>query len=118
MIVVHGENYELKRIPRKADSPYEWESTPDVIFMGRPAESIEVRNYRIQQGVNGNTDSVFVISSNLPSSIQIGDKIVFLGKEWSVQSVGYYFSQNRIANARLFSEEYLIERCPKGLNLQ
>ena len=118
MIVVHGETYILKRYPRKENSPYEWEDAPDLVFKGRPANQMERRAYRVQQGVNGGTDSVFVISSNLPSDIKAKDKIEFMGKIWTVESIGYYFDSNRIVNANIMSEEYIIDRCPKGINIQ
>lgn len=118
MIPVNDEKYELKLYKRKENSSYEWEENPCATFKGRPANQIEVKKYRIQKGVNGNTDSVFVKATNLPQSVTVGDKISFIGKIWSVQSIGYYFDEARFINPSLLSEEQLIERCPKGLNLQ
>ena len=117
MIVARGETYQFQRIKRKEDSPYEYEDYPDLTFYGRPASQAEKKTYRIQQGVNGNNDSVFVLSSNLPE-LNIGDKIIFLGKIWSVMSIGYYFTENLVLNGKLFSPEYISNRCPKGVNLQ
>lgn len=118
MIVVRGETYLFERLKRKENSPYEWEDAPDITFFGRPANQMERRTYRIQQGVNGGTDSVFVICSNLPSDVKVKDKIRFMGKVWTVESVGYYFDSNRVVNANIMSEEYLIARSPKGINIQ
>lgn len=118
MIVVRGENYKYKVYKRKENSPYEWEESPIVTFKGRPASQLEIKQYRIQKGVNGGTDSVFVICSNLPAIVDEKDKIFFLGKEWTVQSIGYYFDEAKFVNAGLFSDEYIAARCPKGLNLQ
>lgn len=118
MIVVHGETYLLERLPRKENSPYEWEEVPDITFFGRPANQLEKRSYRIQQGVNGGTDSVFIICSNLPSDIKTKDKIRFMGKIWTIESVGYYFDSSRIVNAKVMSEKYLFDRSPKGINIQ
>ena len=118
MLTVGNERWEFKVYPRKENTPYEWESTPKIVFKGRPANQIEKKQYRVQQGVNGNTDSVYVISSNLPSEIKVKDKVVFMGKEWTVMSVGYYFDQSRVVNPGLMNDQYLMERCPKGLNLQ
>ena len=33
-------------------------------------------------------------------------------------SIGYYYEESRIVNAKVLSEEYLIARCPKGLRLE
>lgn len=118
MITARGETYRLERFPRVENSPYEFESAPDVFFFGRPASQFEKREYRIQQGVNGNSDSVFVYCTNIPDSVKPKDKIRYMGKEWTVASVGYYFESNLISNASVFSDGYIADRCPKGLNLQ
>ena len=103
---------------RIKNSPYQYEDAPSFTFYGRPANTLETKNYRVQKGVNGNTDSQFVVSSNLPEIVDIGDRIKFLGKIWTVQSIGYYFDASRIANYKAFSEEQIIAKCPRGLNLQ
>ena len=118
MIPTNNETYELKCYKRVENSPYLYDEFPSFTFKGRVANNIEVKTYRIQKGVNGNNDSVFVYASNLPKGINIQDKVYFLGKEWIVQSIGYYFEMNRIANANAFNEEQIINRCPKGMNLQ
>lgn len=117
MIVTRGEDYELKRYPRKKDSPYEFDSVPDVVFRGRPAGQSERKTYRVQQGVEGNNDSIYIMSSNLPTGIKPKDRVSFMGKVYSVQSVGYFLDRNLIVNARSFSVEYLESRCPKGVVL-
>ena len=116
MITVNNEHYTYKRISRVENSPYEYTDVEEV-FKGRPANRGEVRNYRVQQGINGNQSSVFIISSNLPD-IHIGDRVEFLGKLYIVQSVGYYYDEGRIVNPSLMSEEYISARCPKGINIQ
>lgn len=118
MIVVRGETYTLKRIARKDNSPYEWEEYVDLEFRGRPANQMEVRNYRIQSALEGNTDSVFVIASNLPNGLKIGDKIEFMGKIWTIGSIGYYFDSNRVVNAGIMSDKYIADHSPKGLSLR
>lgn len=118
MIVARGESYKLERFPRVENSPYEYESAPDVVFFGRPANTMEKKTYRIQQGVNGNSDSIMVYATNLPAEIKPKDKIRFMGKEWSVSSIGYYFDSNKLFNAKIFDEDYLFKRSPKGLVLE
>ena len=118
MIVTRGENYPIKRFPRVKDSPYEFSPTPDLIFYGRPANNLEKKTYRLQQGVNANNYSVFVLCSNLPQDIKPQDKIEFMGKEWTIISIGYYFDSSRITNAKIFSNEYLEKRAPKGVVLE
>lgn len=118
MIPTNDEKYELELYKRIKNSDYEWEKAPLLTFKGRPASQVEVKKYRVQKGVNGNTDSVFVKTTNLPNEVSVGDKVKFLGKIWSVQSIGYYFEEARLVNPSIFDEERLIERCPKGINLQ
>ena len=118
MIPTNDEKYELKLFKRKENTSYEWEETPRIIFNGRPANQLEKKNYRIQKGVNGNTDSIFVKATNLPEDVSVADQIKFLGKTWTIQSIGYYFDAALFINPAVLSEEQIIERCPKGLNLQ
>ena len=117
MIAARGETYELRLFPRKPDSPYEWEKEPSLTFFARPAGQMETRSYRITQGVQGNNDGIYIYCTNLPKEVKVGDKVAFLGKEWTVQTIGFYFDSNLIANAKVFSSEYLEGRCPKGLSL-
>lgn len=113
-----GETYILGLFKRKENTPYEWEDSPSIQFKGRPANNMEKRMYRIQQGVNGGSDSIFILTTNLPEDIKVKDKVLFMGKEWTVESVGYYFNDAEIINAGIMSEEYIMARCPKGINLQ
>ena len=117
MNVVGNERYSFSLYPRVENSPYVWESVPSLTFRGRPAGQIEKKQYRIQQGVNGGTDSVFIICSNLPKEVKVGDRIVYLGKEWVVNSVGYYFDEARFINPAIMSDQYIMSKCPKGINI-
>ena len=118
MFIVTNERYTFKLIKRVENSPYVWGETVDLEFKGRSASQFEKRQYRIQKGVNGGTDSVFVISSNLPEEVKVGDKIIFLGKEWMVKSTGYYFDETRLVNPSLMNDEYIENKCPKGINIE
>lgn len=118
MLVTNNERITLILYKRLPNSDYEWEKVPSCKFKGRPASQKEIKTYRVQQGVNGNTDSQFVFASNLPDIIKPQDKVFYLGKEWTVMSVGYYFDEARFVNAGIFNDEYIEKRCPKGLNLQ
>lgn len=118
MIPTNNEHYELELTKRKLNSAYEWEDAPSCIFKGRPANQIEKKNYRVQKGVNGNTDSTYIYATNLPSEVNPGDQIKFMGKVWTVQSVGYYFDAARFVNPSILSEEQIVEQSPKGINIQ
>ena len=118
MIPTNDEKYELKLYKRVKNSDYQWESSPRLVFNGRPANQVEKKTYRVQKGVNGNTDSVFVKATNLSEEVDPGDQVTFLGKVWTVMSVGYYFDGALFVNPSCLSDEQIVERCPKGLNLQ
>ena len=118
MIPTNNEIYTLELIKRIKNSAYEWETAPTCAFKGRPANQVEKKNYRVQKGVNGNSDSTFIFATNLPEEVDVGDQIKFMGKIWSIQSIGYYFDAARLINADLLDEEQIIQRCPKGINIQ
>lgn len=113
-----GETYILELYKRIENSPYEWENRPAIEFRGRPANTMEKKLYRLMEGVMGNEDSIFVVSTRMPEDVKVKDKVRFLGKEWTVASVGFYFDEARFINAGVMSDEYIMSRCPKGITLQ
>ena len=113
----NNETYDFELIPRKENSPYEYDYEHTTHFKGRPADKEEKSSYRLQVGVNVNNDSLYIFVTNLPEEIKPGDKIRYLGKTETVESIGYYYELNGIVNASLFSDEYIIARCPKGLTI-
>lgn len=118
MIPTNDETYIIKLYKRIPNSAYEYERTPSATFRGRPMNQVEQKEFRIQKGVNGGSDSCYIKVSNLPNIVKDGDKVEFMGKIWTVKSVGYIFDQARIVNASCLSEEQLVARCPKGINVQ
>lgn len=114
---IHRDTYELKLYKRKkGNNAYEYEENCSLIFKGSIATNNEKRTYNITKGVNGTEDSCLIKCSNLPDLVEVGDKVYFLGKMWVVNSVGYYYDATKMINTG-FSNEYLIDRCPKGVNL-
>lgn len=113
---VPNENWELVWNPIKNNSAYE-ETKNFVTFKGKPASPQEKKEYRITKGVIGGQETQYIISSNLPEEIKVGDNVQFLGKPWIVTSIGYYFDQTRIINPSIFDEEYIKAKCPKGITL-
>lgn len=118
MIPVNNESFTLKKYARKENSPYEYETAPCLIFKGRPANQREKKMYRIMQGVNGNNESVYIFCTNLPQSLKPGDRIEFCGKLYTLESTGYYYTNNLLVNNSVMSNEYITKRCPKGIALQ
>ena len=118
MIPTANEQIEGKVYKRISNSAYEYEKTPCIIFRCRLASSIEKKKYRVMKGVNATTDSTFLYATNLPySELKDGDKIELLGKIWTVESVGYYFEQSKVVNSGVMNDQYLFQKCPKGVTI-
>ena len=115
MITAQGESIEFALYKRKENSPYEWEDSPALTFLGRLANDIERKQYRIQQGVNGSSESVYILCSNLPLELRVGDQIEYLGKKSTIQNTGYYLNQSRIVNFKIMNHDYIVSRSPKGI---
>ena len=118
MITAQGESIRFLVYKRKENSSYEWEDAPSLSFLGRMANDIERKEYRIQKGVNGGKESVFILSSNLPSDIIVGDRVDFMQKQWVVGSVGFYYTQSRVINYKVMDENKMMKKCPKGITLE
>lgn len=119
MIPTNGENELLLLYKRQSgNNAYEYEKQPDLKFYGRPATAKEKNTYRIQKGVNGSSDSILIFSTNCPTEkIEDGDKVLYLGEVWTVQSVGYYLQDARLVSSRGMNSEYIMKRCPKGIRI-
>ena len=113
-MVSRGETYVLKLYKRIKNSSYEYEDVPSATFHGRPAKPLVsyVRVLALRQLRTS------VLSSNMPEDISDGDRIEFLGKLWSVTSVGVYFEQGRFVNAGIMDSDKLMAKCPKGITLK
>ena len=111
-----NENYELSFCPIKNNS---WDFDENGIkFKGRPASSLEKKCYNLQRGVVNDDVSIYIYSSNLPENIKPEDKVLYLGKTWTVESVGYYFYSARFVDPSCFDEEYIKARCAKGITIK
>lgn len=118
MIITFGETYTCEVFRRKENSSYEYEDVPYISFKCRPAGTKERKEYRLQKGIIGNSESVYIVATNLPIEIKPNDRVRFLGEEKTVTSIGYYYDNSRIVNASILSDEAIASRCPKGLTLQ
>ena len=56
MIPTNDENYVVELYKRNPNTPYTYQTTPDLTFKARPASQMEKRVYRIIKGVNGNLE--------------------------------------------------------------
>ena len=77
-----------------------------------------LNSYTFSRGIVNGSDDTYIFSSNMPEDISDGDRIEFLGKLWSVTSVGVYFDQGRFVNAGIMDSDKLMAKCPKGITLK
>lgn len=99
------------------DNSWDWEETT-VEFKGRIAGRIEKKRYNIQKGVVNSDVDTYIIATNMPEEINTDDRIIFLGKEYIVTSVGYYLDQNMLVDFGAFDPEYVKAVSPKGITLK
>ena len=112
------ETYDFRLFKRvRGNSAYEYSNDSVLSFKGRPANRLETKIYRIVKGVNGSNNSVIIHCSNLPNEVEIDDRVEFMGKIMLVKNIGYFYNENNVENAGVFSNEYLALRCPKGITL-
>lgn len=117
MIPTNNEKYILEVTSREKDSAYKYDDAPSITFYGRPANNAEEKSYRILKGVHGQQRSLYIYATNLPEELKPGDMVKFQGTERMVETIGYYYSNSLVVNPSLMSDEYIIERCPKGITL-
>lgn len=112
----NNENWELTFCKAKNNS---WDFDNNGIkFKGRPASALEKKCFNIQKGVMNDENSVYIYSSNLPDDIKPEDKVMYLGKVWMVETVGYYFDNANFIDPSIFDEEYIKAKCPKGITIK
>ena len=112
------ETYVLRLFKRvRGNTAYEYSKEPILSFKARPANRLETKLFRITKGVNGSNNSITIYCSNLPNEVEIDDKIEFMGKIMLVKNIGFFYNDNNVENAGIFSNEYLAMRSPKGITL-
>lgn len=110
-----NETYELV-LGKVKDNEWIYDETA-IRFKGKPASSSEQKRYVVTKGFVNNRNSVFIIATNLPEEIKVDDKVMFLGTEKIVTSVGYYFDKNQLVDAGIFDPDYIKAISPKGITL-
>lgn len=113
--IASKETYPIKFFRRIKNSAYEYEKQDLGTFKGRIAENQETRSFRLLAGVNANSESVFIVCSNLPIDLKPQDKIEFMGQIKTIESIGYYYNDSKLVNASLFDIDYIVARSPKGI---
>jgi len=86
-------------------------------FDVRPAGSSEKRTFQPISGMLTEAVGIYLYTQDLTSEIAPHDTIVYLGKHYMVESVGYFVEDLRILGAKRFADKVLIEKFPKGIKI-
>ena len=118
LLIGSGENYVGELYKRVPNSPFDYEEKPLLSFKCKIASNKEKTQFQMLSGILGNESRLQILSTRLPSEIEVNDRILILGKYYVVESVGYYLTDNALVNPNLMSNEYIMARCPKGISLK
>ncbi|MCK9576410.1 MAG: hypothetical protein M0R51_10855 [Clostridia bacterium] len=86
-------------------------------FDVRPVGNSEKRTFQPISGILSEAVGIYLYTQDLPSEIAPHDTVVYLGKYYMVESVGYYAEDLRILGAKRFPDDKLIEKFPKGIKI-
>ena len=114
MIVARNETYKAL-VYKRLENSNEYDEDVSFEFNCRVANDIDKKSFVPTSGLYTQQDSVMLYATNIPYDLDIHDKILFLGKEYIVESVGYYLKKNRVVNASIFSDDKIFSDSPKGV---
>lgn len=109
--------YTFKLYKLKPNSSYEYEESPTLTFKGSIMSDWDKEKYKLISGVNLSQSSIYIRCDNLPQEVKDGDRVFFLEKFWTIESVGYVIRDLGLINPSIFSVDYIISKCPKALTL-
>lgn len=118
MIQRANENLIATAYSREGNSVANYSEVPLCKFKCRVAESYEENSYQPIAGVFLNENHLTLYASRLEEKIKVGDKVVVLGQEHIVESIGYFISQSNQLHAYDLKPEELFKRSPKGIVLR
>ena len=116
MRVSRNETYKAI-VYKRLENSNAYEEAPSFEFNCRVANDFDKNTFVPTNGLYTESSGVLLYASDIPFEINIHDKIVFLGKEHLVESVGYYLRKNRLVNASISSDDKILEESPKGVQL-
>ena len=117
MRIAKGEHYVAEVHKHLDNSPFQYEQQISFSFRCKVASSAESKRYSVTKGLEAKKDGLMLYATNLDGSIEPSDHVVFRGKTWLVESVGYYEDESRFVNGSVMSDKKLIEKLPKGVVL-
>ena len=117
MRLAKGELYTAEVHKHLSNSPFQYEQQISFTFRCKVASSAESKRYTVTKGLEAKKDGLMLYATNLDGDIEPSDHVVFRGKTWLVESVGYYEDESRFVDGSAMSAGKLISKLPKGVVL-
>ena len=117
MRIAKGELYVAEVHKHLSNSPFQYAQETSFSFRCKVASSAESKRYTVTKGLEAKKDGTMLYATNLEGDIEPSDHVVFRGKTWLVESVGYYEDESRLVDGSSMSAGKLISKLPKGVVL-
>lgn len=117
MRIAKGELYTAEVHKHVDNTPFQYAQEASFTFRCRVASSAESKRYTVTKGLEAKKDGIMLYATNLEGNIEPSDRIIFRGKTWLVESVGYYEDESRFVDGSHMSVGKLTSKLPKGVVL-
>ena len=117
MRIAKGELYTAEVHKHLSNSPFQYAQETSFSFRCKVASSAESKRYTVTKGLEAKKDGLMLYATNLEGNIEPSDHVVFRGKTWLVESVGYYEDESRFVNGSIMSVGKITSKLPKGVVL-
>lgn len=115
-MAVRNANYYDILIYHRLENSSEYHTIPTKARV-RVANNLEISKYQVLSGAITKLRGVFLYSQDFPKELKNDDRVVFLNREYLVESVGVYLNESNLLGQHRFSNEYIIKKSPKGIKL-
>ena len=117
MRIAKEEHYTAEVHKHISNSPFQYEQQTAFTFRCKVASSAESKRFIVTKGLEAKKEGIMLYATNLEGDIEPSDHVVFRGKTWLVESVGYYEDESRLVDGSSMSAGKLISKLPKGVVL-
>lgn len=115
-MAVRNANYYDILIYHRLDNSSEYSSIPTKARV-RIANNLEINKYQALSGAITKLQGVFLYAQEFPKELKNDDRVVFLNREYLVESVGVYLNESNLIGQHRFSTDYIIKKSPKGIKI-
>ncbi len=117
MRIAKGELYTAEVHKHADNSPFEYSQDTSFTFRCRVASNAESKRYTVTKGLEAKKEGMMLYATNLEGNLEPSDHVVFRGKTYLVESVGYYEDESRFVDGSIMSVGKLASKLPKGVVL-